>query len=86
MPKWKLEAKKESLESISINLNATKAEKNRALKEIEKLKKILIELTDYERDVLYPLATKKIEIDLDDGVKHNYPLFGKALKKITGIS
>jgi len=82
----KLEAKKENLESISINLNATKAEKNRALKEIEKLKKILIELTDYERDVLYPLATKKIEIDLDDGVKHNYPLFGKALKKIAGIS
>ena len=23
---------------------------------------------------------------LDDGVKHNYPLFGKALKKITGLS
>jgi len=45
-----------------------------------------VELTDYERDILYPLATEKIEIDLDDGVKHNYPLFGKALKKVTGLS
>lgn len=31
--------------------------------------------------MLYPLAGEKVEIDLDDGVKHNYPLFGKALKK-----
>ena len=29
---------------------------------------------------------QKIEIDLDDGVKHNYPLFGKALKKVVGLS
>ena len=31
------------------------------------------------------LLYERIEIDLDDGVKHNYPLFGKALKKITGL-
>jgi hypothetical protein len=36
--------------------------------------------------VLYPLATKQVEIDLDDGVKVNYPKFGHALKKITGLS
>ena len=41
---------------------------------------------DYEHDVLYPLAGKKVEIDLDDGVKHNYPLFAKALKKVTGFT
>ena len=70
----------------SIFIFATHLHQLPELEEIEKLKKILIELTDYERDVLYPLATKKIEIDLDDGVKHNYPLFGKALKKIAGIS
>jgi hypothetical protein len=43
-------------------------------------------LDDYERDTLYPLATQKIEIDLDDGVKVNYPKFGKALKKVPGLS
>lgn len=82
----KIEATKENLEATSISSNTTTAEKNRALREIEKLKKTLVELTDYERDILYPLATEKIEIDLDDGVKHNYPLFGKALKKVTGLS
>ena len=40
----------------------------------------------YERDILYPLATRNIEIDLDDGVKVNYPKFGKALKKVPGLS
>ena len=30
-------------------------------------------MEEYERDVLYPLATEQAEIDLDDGVKVNYP-------------
>ena len=44
------------------------------------------ELNEWERDVVFPLAQAKIEIDLGDGVKHNYPLFGAALKKIAGLS
>ena len=56
------------------------------MKEIEQIKKVLDEVDDYERDILYPLATKQIEIDLDDGVKENYPKFGKALKKVAGLS
>lgn len=39
----------------------------------------------WERDVLYPLATRQIDIDLDDGVKVNYLKFGTALKKIPGL-
>ena len=54
--------------------------------QITKLKKNIKELEDYERDILYPLATQQIEIDLDDGVKVNYNKFGKALKKITGLT
>ena len=45
----------------------------------------LAELDDYEGDVIYPLATQQIEIDLDDGVKVNYLKFGTALKKIVGL-
>jgi len=82
----KVEATKENLEAQSISANATTAEKNKAIKEIEKLKKVIIELTDCERDTLYPLAMKRQEIELDDGVKHNYPLFGKALKKVAGLN
>jgi hypothetical protein len=54
-------------------------------KEEDRLRKVLAELRDYEHDVLYPLATKQISIDLDDGVKANYPKFYPALKKIDGL-
>ena len=47
---------------------------------------MITEMEEYERDVLYPLATEQVEIDLDDGVKVNYNKFGKALKKIPGLS
>lgn len=56
-----------------------------ATKEAERLRKVLVELNDYEHDVLYPLAYEQIAIDLDDGVKVNYPKFGSALKKIQGL-
>ncbi len=82
----KLTARKDNLENISISTSASQGEKTKALKEIEKIKKVLDEVDEYERDVLYPLATKQIEIDLDDGVKANYPKFGKALKKVAGLS
>ena len=54
-------------------------------KEAERLRKVLAELRDYEHDVLYPLATRQIEINLDDGVKVNYPKFYPAVKKIMGL-
>lgn len=56
-----------------------------AQKEADRLRKVLLELDQYEHDVLYPLASQQIEIDLDDGVKANYPKFGAALKKIPGL-
>ena len=60
-------------------------EKAAAQKEADRLRKVLLELDEYEHDVMYPLATQRIHIDLDDGVKANYPKFGAALKKITGL-
>ena len=79
----KLESRKLNLEALSIN--NTQREKTKALKETDKLNKIILELEEYEREVLYPLAIKQLEIDLDDGVKLNYPKFGSALKKIPGL-
>ena len=81
----KLTSHLNQLDSVSINGASTAGEKTKALKDMEKIKKILDEINKYERDILYPLATKKIEIDLDDGVKVNYPKFGKALKNIVGL-
>lgn len=60
-------------------------EKITARKELEKLKRFIIELESWERDVLYPLATHQVSLDLDDGVKVNYPKLGKALKPIPGL-
>ena len=56
-----------------------------AQKEADRLRKVLLELEEYEHDVLYPLASRQPAIDLDDGVKVNYPKFGEALKKIPGL-
>jgi len=81
----KLASHKNHLEAVSISASATQGEKTKALKEIEKLNKMIVEMEEYEREVLYPLATEQVEIDLDDGVKVNYPKFGAALRKIVGL-
>ncbi|MHA7126976.1 BREX-1 system adenine-specific DNA-methyltransferase PglX [Janibacter indicus] len=61
------------------------AERAGNAKEADRLRKILVELNEYEHDTLYPKASENVVIDLDDGVKVNYPKFGAALKKITGL-
>ncbi|QSV44981.1 BREX-1 system adenine-specific DNA-methyltransferase PglX [Geobacter benzoatilyticus] len=81
----KLSARKQHLEQVSISASASPREKTDALKNLEKLRKVIDELEVYERETLYPLATKQIPIDLDNGVKFNYLLFGDALKKIPGL-
>lgn len=82
----KLNAYKDQLSAINISASQSQSEKTKAQKKLDVTNKMITEMEDYERDVLYPLATKQIEIDLDDGVKVNYPKFGKALKKVTGLS
>ncbi len=81
----KLTTQKNHLEAVSIIASASPGEKTKALKEIESLRKMIEELESYEREILYPLATEQLEIDLDDGVKVNYQKFGPALKKIPGL-
>jgi hypothetical protein len=81
----KLTSHKNHLEAVSISGSASQGEKTKALKEIEKITKMIAEMEEYEREVLYPLATEQVEIDLDDGVKVNYPKLGAALKKIVGL-
>jgi len=78
----KLSARKSHLEQVSISASAAQRERTQALKEIERIDKTLNELRAYEDEVLYPLATERVEIDLDDGVLVNYKKFGRALKKI----
>ncbi len=81
----KLIARRAYLDQVSISTSATQSEKTKALKEIDILKKQVLELDDYERDTLFPLASAQVPLDLDDGVKVNYLKLGAALKKITGL-
>lgn len=55
-------------------------------RQADKYRAVVHELTDWERNVIYPLANKRVDIDLDDGVKVNYNKFPHALAKVTGLS
>lgn len=55
-------------------------------RQADKYRAVVRELTDWERDVIYPLANERIAIDLDDGVKVNYNKFPHALAKVAGLS
>ena len=81
----KLEAARREQERIEVSGEASASEKTKALKEKDRLNKMLREIDAYERDTLFPLAEQKIEIDLDDGVKANYPKLGQALFPIKGL-
>jgi hypothetical protein len=61
------------------------AERAGNAKEADRLRKILVELNEYEHDTLYPKASENVVIDLHDGVKANYSKLGAALKRITGL-
>jgi hypothetical protein len=82
--KAKLEASRQHHERLAVG-TGTPREKAAAQKEVDSLRRVLLELDEYEHDVLYPLATQQVQIDLDDGVKANYPKFGAALKNIPGL-
>lgn len=54
-------------------------------KHADTYRKALTECEDYERDVLFPLASRRLSIDLDDGILVNYLRFGEVLQKIPAI-
>lgn len=61
--------------------NATGSERVKLSKQLTKLQDQADEVRVYE-EKLHHLADQMIEIDLDDGVKHNYALFKDVLAKI----
>ncbi|NKL30176.1 BREX-1 system adenine-specific DNA-methyltransferase PglX [Rhizobium leguminosarum bv. viciae] len=81
----KLEAERARLDKLSDDPSAAQNVRTRALKDVGTVAMQIAELEEWERDVIFSLAQKKIDIDLDDGVKRNYPLFGAALRPIKGL-
>lgn len=82
----KLGAKEKLQQQTLESGSASAAEKARAQKALDKLQKVHRELEEWERDVVYPLATQRIELDLDDGVKVNYGKLGSILEVVKGLN
>jgi hypothetical protein len=74
----KIDQKIRGLESIMDSTGSSAAEKTKAKKRLAQLEKSKTEIEAWEKDSLYPMALKRIELDLDDGVKVNY-------RKLEGI-
>ena len=65
----------------SIDNSHDNKEISNATKRKEKLQKQIKETKDYDAKIAH-LALSRIDIDLDDGVKHNYEIFKDVLAKI----
>ena len=61
--------------------HASASERVKLTKQQKKIQEQALEIQKYEEKV-HHLADQNIEIDLDDGVKHNYELFSDVLAKI----
>ena len=74
----KVDQKIRGLESIIDSSSTSAGEKTKAKKRLAQLEKYRTEIEAWEKESLYPLALKRVELDLDDGVKVNY-------RKLEGI-
>ena len=72
-------------ETLKVQLRGMDEGTARFQKELQNTENRLRELEKWEREVIHPLAQLQIEIDLDEGVKVNYPKFYPALAKIVGL-
>jgi hypothetical protein len=69
---------------LSLREDISAREKIVVVKEIEKYETMLKDCREYEK-TLFTIATQKISIDLDVGVKVNYQKFKEVLVPIKGL-
>jgi hypothetical protein len=80
----KLSLQRKQLEHIEVN--GTLSEQSKARKEIDKIDIKLADCKQYEAEILYPLASERIALDLDDGVLVNYNKLGAAVALVPGLN
>ena len=81
----RMQSRIDTLEERQRNPDTSRGDKTRASNDVDHLTAQIAEIDAWERDVLYPLAVQRIPIDLDDGVKANYPKFSGVLKPVKGL-
>ncbi|HMS76690.1 BREX-1 system adenine-specific DNA-methyltransferase PglX [Gordonia sp. (in: high G+C Gram-positive bacteria)] len=64
---------------------AGKAEKTKLTKERDDLTARQREIREWITKHLFPLSTAEVALDLDDGVKQNYPKLAAVLRKVKGL-
>ena len=80
----KLELQRKQM--LNQEASGSASEQNKARKQIDKIDVMLADCRQYEVEILYPLASERIEIDLDDGVLVNYNKFGMAVALVDGLN
>lgn len=80
----KLEANKQHQISIGLREDILTREKTSAIKEADRIELMLKDCMEYAK-TLFSVATQRIEINLDDGVKVNYQKFKEVLVPIKGL-
>jgi hypothetical protein len=77
----KTQARREELDRRAADESLGRGARTAAVREKTKLDRALLEMERYEREVLHPLATRRLALDLDDGVAANLEKLGAAVKQ-----
>lgn len=80
----KVEQQLREAEEETLRDDQTQAQRNRALKQVNELKEKVKEVKEFEQE-LVEMASHRLTIDLDDGVKANYPKFYPLVEPIKGL-
>ncbi len=80
----KIEQQHLEAEDLSMRDDLSQAQRNRARKSAEEYADQIRELKDFEQ-VLVQMASQRLSIDLDDGVRINYPKFYPLVEPIKGL-
>lgn len=80
----KVEQQWREAEEETLRDDLTQAQRNRALKLVNELKEKVKEVKEFEQE-LVEMASHRLTIDLDDGVKANYPKFYPLVEPIKGL-
>lgn len=80
----KVEQQLREAEEETLRDDLPQAQRNRALKLVNELKEKVKEVKEFEQE-LVEMASHRLTIDLDDGVKVNYPKFYPLVEPIKGL-
>lgn len=80
----KIDRQQQEAEDQTLRDDLSQAQRNKARKDADYLSEQLREVKEFEQ-ILVQMASQRISIDLDDGVRKNYPKFYPLVEPIKGL-